>query len=100
MAINLKFKSLVFIVSFLFFLNQSKCDDLDIKEEPNQEDGNYLYIQSNFLNNEFADIPVIEGHGGDLKITVESDVLVLDEDNFDLIVLSKPLILVEFYAPW
>lgn len=35
-----------------------------------------------------------------MKITVEEDVYVLTEDNFDLIVLSKPIILVEFYAEW
>ena len=45
-------------------------------------------------------VPVVEGHGGDVKITIESDVLVLNEDNFDILVSSKPIILVEFYAPW
>jgi len=46
------------------------------------------------------DIPVVEGDGGDVTIKVEEDVYVLTNDNFDLIVLSKPIILVEFYAPW
>lgn len=46
------------------------------------------------------DIPVVEGDGGDVKITVEADVLVLNEDNFDIMVLSKKIIFVEFYAPW
>jgi protein disulfide-isomerase A4 len=43
---------------------------------------------------------VVEGDGGDVKITVEADVLVLNEDNFDIMVLSKKIIFVEFYAPW
>lgn len=49
---------------------------------------------------EDEDIPVIEGDGGEVKVTVESDVLVLTEENFDILVSSKPIILVEFYAPW
>jgi protein disulfide-isomerase A4 len=53
------------------------------------------------LENVFSDeIPVVEGDGGDVTIKVEEDVYVLTNDNFDLIVLSKPIILVEFYAPW
>lgn len=43
---------------------------------------------------------MVEGDGGDVKITLEEDVLVLTNDNFDLLVLSKPIMLVEFYAPW
>lgn len=43
---------------------------------------------------------MVEGDGGDVKITVEADVLVLNEDNFDIMVMSKNIIFVEFYAPW
>lgn len=54
--------------------------------------------ESNELNEN--DIPVVEGNGGDVTIKVEEDVYVLTKDNFDVIVLSKVIILVEFYAPW
>lgn len=42
------------------------------------------------------DIPVVEG----VHVTEEENVLVLTNENFDTVVSSKPIILVEFYAPW
>ncbi|RWS16392.1 Protein disulfide-isomerase A4-like protein [Dinothrombium tinctorium] len=46
------------------------------------------------------DTPVVEAVGEDLHVTVEDEVLVLNADNFDRVVYTKPVILVEFYAPW
>ncbi|OQR71778.1 protein disulfide-isomerase A4-like [Tropilaelaps mercedesae] len=46
------------------------------------------------------DVPIVEGHGGTIDIKVDSDVLILTKDNFDIIVNAKPIILVKFYAPW
>lgn len=48
----------------------------------------------------FPDIPVVEGFGGEVKVTEEDDVLVLTNDNFLHVVGPKDAILVEFYAPW
>ncbi|RWS30966.1 Protein disulfide-isomerase A4-like protein [Leptotrombidium deliense] len=45
-------------------------------------------------------IPVVEGFGDDVTIGVEDDVLVLNSDNFDRVVYSNKVILLEFYAPW
>lgn len=47
-----------------------------------------------------TDIPVVEGTGGTITTAVEDDVLVLTHENFDLQVMTKKIILVEFYAPW
>ena len=54
------------------------------------------------LQDESSDhhVPVVQGDGGDVRVFVEADVLVLTEDNFDILVLSKSIMLVEFYAPW
>ncbi|GFQ85965.1 protein disulfide-isomerase A4 [Trichonephila clavata] len=46
------------------------------------------------------DIPVVEGDAGVIKTAIEDDVLVLNQDNFDIQVMSKDIILVDFYAPW
>ncbi|XP_055937281.1 protein disulfide-isomerase A4-like [Argiope bruennichi] len=46
------------------------------------------------------EIPVVEGDGGVIKTAIEDDVLVLTRENFDIQVMSKDIILVEFYAPW
>ncbi|XP_003739208.1 protein disulfide-isomerase A4 [Galendromus occidentalis] len=45
-------------------------------------------------------IPIVDGHGGTIDIKVDSDVLMLTEDNFDIIVNAKPIILVNFFVPW
>ena len=70
--------------------------------ECQEEDGsNFFFVFFSLqLNLCLTDIPVVEGNGGPLKIQVEDDVQVLTSENFDLVVLSKPLILVEFYAEW
>ena len=36
----------------------------------------------------------------DVDIPVENDVLVLTESNFDSVINSNKVVLVEFYAPW
>lgn len=46
------------------------------------------------------DVPIVEGDAGVIKTAVEDDVLILNRDNFDIQVMSKDIILVEFYAPW
>ncbi|KAG1704000.1 Protein disulfide-isomerase A4 [Nymphon striatum] len=60
----------------------------------------YCDNDGDILGESEEDIPVVEGHGGDIHIVEESDVLVLNQDNFDLITKSRDLLLVEFYAPW
>ncbi|KAG8181822.1 hypothetical protein JTE90_001476 [Oedothorax gibbosus] len=52
------------------------------------------------LSQDEDDIPIVEGDGGVIKTAVEDDVLILTRDNFDIQVMSKDIILVEFYAPW
>ncbi|XP_022644692.1 protein disulfide-isomerase A4-like isoform X2 [Varroa destructor] len=47
-----------------------------------------------------SEIPIVEGYGGTIDIKVDSDVLILTNDNFDIIVNAKPIILVNFYATW
>lgn len=43
---------------------------------------------------------MVEGLGGKFNLLEEDGVVVLTGDNFDYYVLSRPLVLVEFYAPW
>jgi len=46
------------------------------------------------------DIQVVEGKGGNYKFVEEDDVLILTRENFHYYILSRPIVLVEFYAPW
>ncbi|XP_076360874.1 protein disulfide-isomerase A4-like [Tachypleus tridentatus] len=80
------FKRVLLLMFPLSLLYQTcMLEDVVVNEQP--------------LENE-DDIPTIEGFGGDVKITEDDDVLVLNNDNFDLVVYPKDIILVEFYAPW
>jgi hypothetical protein len=51
-----------------------------------------------FLFN-FSDL-VVEAKGGNYHFVEEDGVLILTRENFHYFVLSRPLVLVEFYAPW
>nr|CAG4643121.1 EOG090X0438 [Ilyocryptus agilis] len=46
------------------------------------------------------DVEVVEGKGGNYKFVEEDNVLVLTRDNFHYFVMSRPVVLVDFYAPW
>ena len=46
------------------------------------------------------DVEVVQSFGGNYKFVEEDDVLILTRDNFHYFVLSRSLVLVQFYAPW
>ena len=46
------------------------------------------------------DIEVVEGRGGNYKFMEEDNVLILTRENFHYYIMSRPLVLVDFYAPW
>ena len=46
------------------------------------------------------DIEVVEGRGGNYKFMEEENVLILTRENFHYYIMSRPLVLVDFYAPW
>lgn len=60
---------------------------------------------SNFLILYYAitwqiDVAVVDGKGGNYKFVEEDNVLILTRENFHYFVMSRPTVLVEFYAPW
>ena len=46
------------------------------------------------------DIEVVEGRGGNYKFMEEENVLILTRENFHYYIMSRPFVLVDFYAPW
>lgn len=48
----------------------------------------------------FTDIEVVEAKGGNYKFMEEDNVLILTRENFHYFIMSRPIVLVEFYAPW
>lgn len=73
----------VLLLALFIFSGTVLCEDLESDD-----------------NDVSSDIPVIEGTGGTITTAVEDDVLILTHENFDLQVMTKKIILVEFYAPW
>ena len=47
-----------------------------------------------------GEAPDSTDEGEEAGVTEENDVLVLTVSNFDDVITEKPIILVEFYAPW
>ncbi|XP_065561152.1 probable protein disulfide-isomerase A4 isoform X1 [Artemia franciscana] len=48
-----------------------------------------------------GDIKVVEGVGGNFRIAVDEDeVIMLTRETFNHVIMTRPTILVEFYAPW
>ncbi len=42
----------------------------------------------------------MDGRGGNYKFVEEDNVLILTRENFHYYIMSRPVVLVEFYAPW
>ncbi|XP_067138562.1 protein disulfide-isomerase A4-like [Centruroides vittatus] len=70
------------LIAILFFASFNFLDFVKSQDEDQEED-----------------IPIVEGRGT-VNIPEDDDVIVLNKDNFDLVVLQRDIILVEFYAPW
>lgn len=47
-----------------------------------------------------TDIQVVDGRGGNYKFIEEDEVIILTRENFHYFIMSRPTVLVEFYAPW
>lgn len=52
-----------------------------------------------FIPND-GDIQVVDGRGGNYKFIEEDEVIILTRENFHYFIMSRPTVLVEFYAPW
>lgn len=55
--------------------------------------------QAEFIPND-GDIQVVDGRGGNYKFIEEDEVIILTRENFHYFIMSRPTVLVEFYAPW
>ena len=59
-----------------------------------------VMMSLNYHAFQIIDVEVVEGKGGNYKFVEEDNVLILTRDNFHYYVMSRPNVLVEFYAPW
>ncbi|XP_046439075.1 probable protein disulfide-isomerase A4 [Daphnia pulex] len=55
--------------------------------------------KAEFIPND-GDVEVVDGRGGNYKFIEEDEVIILTRENFHYFIMSRPAVLVEFYAPW